>query len=165
MTDTLADDVWIILPPLLILVGIAGIVVPVLPGLVLVVLGMLVWAVTENSVTGWVLFVLALLVSASGAVLQYLVPGRRMKERGVRSSTIALAVALAVVGFFVIPVVGAVVGFVGGIWLVETGRGSSRAEAWTRTKHAVVGILQGWGIELAAALVVAGLYVVGLLLT
>ena len=159
------EDLFIVLPPLLILAGIAGVVVPVLPGMLLVVAGMLVWAVGENSATGWVLFGLAAVVAAAGAVLQYLVPGRRMREQGVRTSTLALAVALAVVGFFVIPVLGAVIGFVGGIWLVETGRGSSRAEAWARTRHAVVAILQGWGIELAAALVVGGLYVVGLLVT
>jgi uncharacterized protein YqgC (DUF456 family) len=163
--DALAGDVWIVLPPLLIAVGVVGIVIPVLPGLALVMAGMLVWAVTENSPTGWVLLALSVLVGATGFTLQYLVPGRRMKEQGVRTSTLVLAVVLAAVGFFVIPVVGAVVGFVLGVWLVETGRGSSRQEAWRRTRHAVVAILQGWGIELASALVVAGLYVVGLLLT
>ncbi len=163
--SALADDTWLVLPPLLILAGIVGIIVPVLPGLLLTVLGLLVWALTENSVTGWVVLALGLLVGLTGAVLQYLVPGRRMKRQGVRTSTLALAVLLAVVGFFVIPVVGAVVGFVLGIWLVESGRGASREEAWSRTRHAVVAILQGWGIELAAALGVAGLYVVGLLVT
>ncbi len=161
----LADDGWRVLPPLLILVGIVGIIVPVLPGLALTVLGLLVWALTESSVTGWVVFALGLAVAAAGAVLQYLVPGRRMKQQGVRTSTLVLAVLLAVVGFFVIPVVGALVGFVLGIWLLESSRGASRQEAWARTRHAVVAILQGWGIELAAALGVAGLYVVGLLVT
>ena len=161
----MAEDLYIVLPPLLILAGIAGVVVPVLPDMLLVVAGMFVWALGENSTTGWVLFGLAVLVAGAGAVLQYLVPGRRMRDQGVRSTTIALAVVLAVVGFFAIPVIGAVVGFVGGIWLVESGRGASRSEAWARTKHAVVAVLQGWGIELAAALVVGGLYVVGLLVT
>ena len=163
--DAMSEDVWIVLPPLLILVGLFGIVVPVLPGMLLIVLGMLVWALAEQSPTGWVLLVLALLVAGTGQVLQYLVPGRRMRERGVRTSTLVLAVALAIVGFFVIPVVGALVGFVGGIWLVETGRGSGRAEAWQRTRHAVVSIAQGIGIELLAGLSVAALYVLGLLLT
>lgn len=161
----MADDLYIVLPPLLILAGIAGVVVPVLPGMLLVVSGMFVWALGESSVLGWVLLGLAVLVAAVGAILQYLVPGKRMRDQGVRNSTIALAVVLAVVGFFVVPVIGAVLGFVGGIWLVESGRGAGRAEAWTRTKHAVVGVLQGWGIELAAALVIGGLYVVGLLVT
>ncbi|MBM6404009.1 DUF456 domain-containing protein [Phycicoccus sp. CSK15P-2] len=161
----MADDVWIVLPPLLIVIGLFGIVVPVLPGMLLIVFGMLVWALGEQSVTGWVLLAMALLLAGAGLVLQYLLPGRRMKERGVRTSTLVLAVGLGIVGFFVIPVVGAVVGFVGGIWLVETGRGSGRSDAWSRTKHAVVAIAQGIGIELVAGLSVAALYVVGLLVT
>ncbi len=159
------DDIWLVLPPLLILLGLVGIVVPALPGTLLVVAGMAVWAVVTHTATAWVLLVLAVLVAAAGRVLQYLVPGRRMKAQGVRTSTLALALVLAVVGFFVVPVIGALIGFVLGIWLVETGRGASRAEAWTRTKHAVVAVAQSMGIELAAALVVAGLYVLGLLLT
>ncbi|GIL34238.1 DUF456 domain-containing protein [Phycicoccus jejuensis] len=159
------DDIWLVLPPLLILLGLVGIVVPALPGTLLVVAGVAVWAVVTHTPTAWVLLTLAVLVAVAGRVLQYLVPGRRMKAQGVRTSTLALALVLAVVGFFVVPVIGALIGFVLGIWLVETGRGASRAEAWTRTKHAVVAVAQSMGIELAAALVVAGLYVLGLLLT
>ncbi|MBR7743100.1 DUF456 domain-containing protein [Phycicoccus sp. BSK3Z-2] len=159
--DDIAADVWLVLPPLLILVGLFGIVVPVLPGMLLIVAGMLTFALVEQSVLGWVLLALTVLVAGTGQVLQYLVPGRRMRERGVRTSTLVLAVALAIVGFFVIPVVGALVGFVGGIWLVETGRGAARGEAWRRTRHAVVAVAQSIGIELVAGLSIAGLYVVG----
>ena len=163
--SALADDTWLVLPPLLILAGIVGIIVPVLPGLLLTVLGLLVWALTENSVTGWVVLALGLLVGLTGAVLQYLVPGRRMKRQGVRTSTLALAVLLAVVGFFVIPVVGAVVGFVLGIWLVESGRGARGRRRGRGRGTPSSPSSRAWGIELAAALGVAGLYVVGLLVT
>ncbi|WP_205860628.1 DUF456 domain-containing protein [Phycicoccus sp. HDW14] len=105
--DALAADTWVVLPPLLIVLGLVGVVVPVLPGTLLVLAGVLVWALAEQSTTGWVVLFLSVLVAAAGRVLQYLVPGRRMKQRGVRTSTLALAVLLAVVGFFVIPVVGA----------------------------------------------------------
>ncbi|GGL22730.1 DUF456 domain-containing protein [Phycicoccus endophyticus] len=160
----MAQDAWLVLPPLLILLGLVGIVVPALPGTAFVLAGVAVWAVTTHTATAWVLLVLAVLVAAAGRVLQYLLPGQRMREAGVRTSTLVVALLLAVVGFFVVPVVGAVLGFVLGVWLVETGRGSSRGEAWVRTRHAVVAVAQSMGIELAAALVVAGLYVVGLLL-
>ena len=82
-----------------------------------------------------------------------------------RTSTLVLAVLLGVVGFFVIPVVGAVVGFVLGIFLVELGRGRDHSLAWTRTRHAVVAVAQSVGIELLAGLVVAALYGVGVLIT
>lgn len=163
--DGPVDDIWLVLPPLLIVVGLVGIVVPVLPGTLLVLAGMLAFAVGSGSALGWVLLGVSVLLAAAGTVTQYLVPGRRMKERGVRTSTLVLAVLLGVVGFFVVPVIGAVVGFVLGIWLVELGRGRDRRQAWQRTKHAVVAVVQSVGIELLAGLAIAGLYVVGLLLT
>jgi uncharacterized protein len=165
LVDPLAGDVGVIVPPLLILVGLVGIVVPVLPGLLLVLGGVLLWAGTEGSPTAWTVFALSVLVAVAGWVLQYLVPGRRMRRAGVAGSTMLLAVLLAVVGFFVVPVVGAVVGFVLGIYLVELGRSKDRAQAWGRTKHALVAVLQSVGIELIAGLVIASLYVAGLVLT
>ena len=163
--DALAGNAGVIVPSLLIVVGLLGIVVPVLPGLLLVLGGVLLWAGTDGATTAWVIFGLSVLVAAIGWTLQYLVPGQRMRRAGVSRSTLLLAVALGVVGFFVVPVVGAVLGFVLGIYLVELGRSQDRPQAWHRTKHALLAVLQGIGIELLAGLGIATLYVVGLLLT
>ena len=163
--SSLADDAGRIIPPLLVVVGLVGIVVPVLPGLLLVLAGVLLWALTDGSTTAWVVFGLSVLVAALGYVLQYTLPGRRMRERGVTGSTLALAVVFGIVGFFVIPVIGAIIGFVLGIFVVETGRTRDRAQAWERTKHALVAVLHSIGIELVAGLVIAGLYIGGLIAT
>ena len=160
-TDPLAGAVGTVVPPLLIIIGLVGIVVPVLPGLLLILGGVLVWALTEGSTLAWSVFAVSVLVTAVGYVLQYTLPGRRMRERGVSSSTMLLAMALGIVGFFVVPVVGAIIGFVLGIFVVELGRSRDHAQAWTRTKHALVAVLHSMGIELAAGLTVTVLYVVG----
>ena len=159
--ESLADGLGPVVPPLLIVIGLVGIVVPVLPGLVLVLAGVLLWALMEGSTLGWAIFAVSAVLAVAGYVLQYTLPGRRMRERGVSSSTLLLATGMGLVGFFVIPVVGAVVGFVLGIFLVELGRSHDRGQAWTRTKHALVAVLHSMGIELAAGLAVAALYVVG----
>ena len=161
--DALVGDVGGIVPPLLIVVGLVGIVVPVLPGLLLVLGGVLLWALMEGTTLAWGIFTASVVVAVAGVALQYLLPGRRMRERGVASSTLALAVLLGLVGMFVIPFVGAFVGFVLGIYLVELGRNGDRRQAWERTKHALVGVLQSVGIELVAGLGIAALYVAGLL--
>lgn len=159
--DPVSDALGTIVPPLLIVVGLVGIVVPVLPGLVLVLGGVLVWALVESSPLAWTIFAVSVVITIAGYVLQYTLPGRRMRERGVSSSTLFLAMAFGVVGFFVIPVVGAIVGFVLGIFVVELGRSRDRSQAWTRTKHALVAVLHSMGIELAAALAITALYVAG----
>ena len=160
--DALADDLGGIVPPLLILVGLVGIVVPVLPGLLLVLGGVLLWALMEGTTLAWAIFAASVVVAVAGVGLQYLVPGRRMRDRGVQTSTLALAVLCGIVGMFVIPFVGAFVGFVLGIFVVELSRSRDRGQAWVRTKHALVGVLQSVGIELVAGLAIAALYVAGL---
>lgn len=163
--DPVSSALGTVVPPLLILVGLIGIVIPILPGLVLILAGVLVWALVEGSTVAWAIFAVSVVVTVAGYVLQYTLPGRRMRERGVSSSTLLLAVALGVVGMFVMPVVGAIVGFVLGIFVVELGRSKDRALAWTRTKHALVAVLHSMGIELAAGLVMTALYVAGVVLS
>jgi uncharacterized protein len=163
--DALADDAGRIIPPLLIIAGLVGIVVPVLPGLLLVLGGVLLWAAMEGGAVAWGIFAVSALVAVAGYVLQYTLPGRRMRERGVSSSTLGLAVVFGIVGFFVVPVVGALLGFVLGIYVVESSRSRDRAQAWQRTKHALVAVLHSIGIELVAGLVIAALYVGGVIAT
>jgi uncharacterized protein YqgC (DUF456 family) len=154
---------WV--PAVLILVGMVGIVVPVVPGLLLVLAAVLLWALDTSSTLGWVVFGASALLYLAGLALQYALPGRRLREAGVRRSTLVLAVLLGVVGFFVIPVVGAAVGFVGGIYLVELGSARDRYAAWASTKAALKAVFLSMGIELLAAVAIAVTWVVGVLLS
>ena len=77
-----------VVPPLLIIVGLIGIVVPILPGLLLVLGGVLVWALVEGSPLAWTIFAVSVVITIVGYVLQYTLPGRRMRERGVSSSSL-----------------------------------------------------------------------------
>jgi uncharacterized protein YqgC (DUF456 family) len=157
------SDIWV--PAILIIVGIAGIVVPVIPGLLVAVLGVLLWAYQTGTTASWVVFGIVAVLYVTGVCLQYLVPGRRLKREGVGTGTLLLAVALGIVGFFVIPVIGGPIGFILGIYLVEHGRSRSSAQAWTRTKTALRAVLTSMGIELVAGLLIALTWVVGILLT
>lgn len=159
-----SGDVVLWVPGLLILLGIVGVVIPVIPGLLVALVGILVWALDVGSTTGWVVFAAAVLVYAAGLALQYLVPGKRLRNQGVGTGTLLLAVLGAIIGFFVIPVVGLAVGFVLVIFVVELARSQDRAVAWQRTKEALRAILTSWGIELAAGLVMALTWVGGVLL-
>lgn len=143
-------SIWI--PAALILVGLAGIVVPVLPGLVLVVVGVLVWALGTGTGLAWGVFAFSVVLYAAGVTLQVVLPGRRMKAAGVGWGTLLLAVGLGVVGMVVIPVVGAPVGFVLGIYLVELSRDRTPSAAWASTKVGVRAVVHSMGIELVTGL-------------
>ena len=146
-----------LLAGLAILVGLVGIVVPILPGTLLVAAGLLGWAVVEGEPLGWLLTGAALAVLALGAVVKYTVPGRGLKAAGVPTRTLLLGTVLGVVGFFVIPVVGLVVGFVAGIYVSEVQRLGRRA-AWPATKVALRAVGLSILIEVAAALLATALW-------
>src|SRR3954470_22561361 len=97
---------------LIMLIGLVGVVVPFLPGLSLVWAGVLLWALVRHDGAGWTVLAIATCVLVAGTVVKYVLPGRRLREAGVPWTSMLLGGALGVVGFFVVPVVGAVIGFV-----------------------------------------------------
>ena len=148
---------------LLVVVGLVGILVPVLPGPVLILTGIAVWAVPRNDAVGWAVLGVAVALVAVGAVLKYLLPGRRMRDAGVPGRTLVLGGLLGIVGFFVVPVVGLLLGFVLGVYLAELGR-VGRGRAWPSARHALTAV--GWSIliELAAGLLATAVWVGALVL-
>ncbi|GAB2878480.1 DUF456 domain-containing protein [Nocardioides pacificus] len=149
---------------LVILVGLIGIIVPVLPGTVLVLGAILVWAIDTGGPTAWIVFAVATVLLAAGTVVKYLVPGRRLKTAGVPSSTLLLGAVGAIVGFFVIPVLGLLVGFVVGIYLAELRRVGS-TDAWPATMSALKAVGVSILIELTAATAATLVWVGGVVAT
>jgi uncharacterized protein YqgC (DUF456 family) len=150
---------------LAIAVGIVGIVVPLLPGTLLVFAAIAVWAVVENNVTGWVtLGVVAALLGVT-ALIKYTWPVKRMRAADVRTLSLVAGGVLGIIGFFVIPVVGLVIGFVLGVYLAEVATRGDQRQAWASTKHAVKGVALSMGVELAGALLATVAWIVGVYLT
>jgi len=139
----------------LILVGLAGIVVPMLPGLVLVWGAVLIWALERQQTIGWVALAVATVLFALGLLAKYLVPGRRLREAGVPWWTLTAGAVLAVPGFFLIPVVGLFVGFVVGVYAAEALRLRDVSAAWPATRAALAAV--GWSvlIELGTGVLIA----------
>ncbi|HEX5860959.1 MAG TPA: DUF456 domain-containing protein [Nocardioides sp.] len=144
--------------------GLIGVVVPILPGSVLVLLAVLLWSIWLGTATGWVVFAVAAVFLLAGTVVKYAVPGRQLKDAGIPASTQWTGVALAVPGFFVIPVVGLFVGFVAGVYLAERQRLGAGA-AWPSTRSALRAVGVSILIELAAAVLAATAWVVGVMAT
>ncbi|XVV10645.1 DUF456 domain-containing protein [Actinoplanes sp. CA-131856] len=150
---------------LAIAVGIVGVVIPVLPGLLLSWAGVLLWALLGSDSGGrWVVLAVATLVALGGAAVKYLVPGKRLKSVGVPNTALLAGGVLGVIGFFVIPVIGIVIGFVLGVYLVELQR-LGHERAWPSTRHALAAAGMAMLIEFTTALAVGVIWVFGLLLT
>lgn len=148
------------------LVGIVGVVVPVLPGLVLVWAAGLAWVWLDGAgparIAVGVLLTLLLVV---GTVTKYALPARSATDAGAPRSTLLLGAVGAVVGFFVIPVVGVVVGGVGAVFLAELARLHDAPTAWRSTLLVLRAVGIGMLVELATAVLMLGTWTVAVLLT
>lgn len=151
----------LILVAIAIAIGLAGIVFPLLPGTLLIWAAIAVWAWVEHTTTAWVVLGIATVVLGAGILVKYLWPARRMKAADVSTRTLLAGAVLGVVGFFVIPVAGLLVGFVLGVYLAELAQRRDHRRAWASTVHAVKGVALSVGVELGAALVAAAAWVVG----
>src|SRR3954469_19791769 len=152
-----------VLVGLAVLVGVVGIVVPVLPGSVLILGAVLVWAIAASSGAGWVVFALVTTLLVAGGVVKYAVPGRRLKAQGVPTRSLVAGGLLGIVGFFVVPVVGLLIGFVLGVYLLELQR-LGAARAWPSTRSALGAVGLSMLIELAAGLTAAMIWLAGAVL-
>ena len=154
-----------LLAGLMIVAGLAGIVVPVLPGVLLCWGGVLVWALLGDAgPLRWGILVVATLVALVGAVVKYAWPGRNLKRSGVPNRSLLAGGLLGLVGFFVIPLLGLVIGFVLGIYLAELSRLGNPSLAWPSTVQALKAAGLSMLVELGSGLVIAGLWGAGLLL-
>jgi uncharacterized protein YqgC (DUF456 family) len=155
----------IVLVALAIAVGLAGIVVPLLPGTLLVFGAITVWAVIEDNLTAWVTLGVVAVLLAGSTLIKYLWPARRMRAADVGTGSLMAGAALGIVGFFVIPVLGLVIGFVLGIYAAELAKRRDQHLAWTSTKHAFKGVALSVGLELCGALLATATWAVGVFLT
>lgn len=153
-----------ILAGLVVLAGLVGIVVVVLPGIALQVVAVAFWAWEESTLTGWVVVSIVAALAVAASVFKYLSPGRRLRAAGIPGWVLLAAVLVGIVGLFAIPVVGAPIGFVATIYGFERAR-KGRAMAWPSTKSALRAVLTSIGIELAGGFSIAVVFFAGALLT
>jgi hypothetical protein len=144
-------------------IGLLGILVPLLPGAPLVWLAILIWATEEQSRTGWVVLAVASVAIGVTQVARFVLPGRRMQAAGVPRRSMLLGAALGLIGFFVIPVLGLVLGFLLGIYLGERHRLGDRASAVASTRTTVRAVGTSVLIELTGGLLAAGAWVTAVL--
>ncbi len=157
MTNTLVG--------LAILIGIVGTIVPILPGALLVAGAIVVWAALTGGTTAWLIAAGAVLIIAAGQLLKYLIPGKQLKASGVPNWVLFVGAAVGIVGFFVVPIIGLILGFILGVFLAEAARLKTFTDAWPTTWQAMKSA--GWSvlIEFGSTVLAASVWAGGLVAT
>lgn len=151
---------------LVMVVGLFGVLIPLLPGTALILGAGLAWAllVVEEGATRWVVVAGMAVLFVVGAVAKYALPGKRLSGQLPRS-TLLLGAAGAVVGFVLLPPLGLLLGGVAGVYVAEARRAGSGAEARRSTVRVLQAIGLGILVELTAGVLMVGTWLVGLLTT
>lgn len=150
---------------MVIAVGLVGIVLPVIPGGgFLVFAAIAVWAIVERTTVSWVTLGIAAVFFVTAEVIKYAWPVRRMRAADVGISSLVAGGVLGLIGFFVIPVIGLVIGFVAGVYLAELAARRDYRRAWVSTVHALKGVALSVGVELTGALLATITWVAGLVI-
>lgn len=145
----------LVLDGLVLLFGLVGVVLPGVPGPLLVWAGVLWWAMTEKTAVAWALLAGATAVLLLNQVLRWLLPSRSLRGAGITRGTLLLAACTAAVGFVVVPVIGAAPGFLAGLYGAERVRLGARGPAWVSTRNALRAIGFAVLVELVICLLVA----------
>lgn len=99
-------------------VGLVGVLIPVLPGILLVWLAGLAWAILDGGgVLRWSLFALMTALTITALIASVRLPAKSASQTEAPRGTLLLSATFATIGFFVIPVVGVLVGFSAGVLL------------------------------------------------
>ncbi|NEB78016.1 DUF456 domain-containing protein [Streptomyces sp. SID14478] len=136
--------------------GLCGVLVPGVPGSWLVWAGVAVWALRDPNGLAWGVLVGATVALLAAQVLRWQLPPRRLRQAGATRKLAVWAGAGALVGFCVLPVVGAIPGFIGGIYVSERLRLGGHGDAWASTRTAMRAGGSSVLAELFACLLIVG---------
>jgi len=136
---------------LVLLSGLVGLIVPVFPGLTVMWLGMLVYAVVQainDNMTwvDWFLFIVITLLMIGGNIVDNIIIAKHVRDKDVPWSSILFAFAAGIiVSLFFTPLIGMIASPVG-LFLAEWRRVKDKQTALNTTKAWMI----GWGWSFVA---------------
>lgn len=153
------ETFWLLLAIALVVIGFAGTIIPMLPGIPLIFGGFLVWGLAS----GWKDYtmqtvVILGIVTAAIWLLEYYAGAIGAKKYGASKAGVWGTVLGGIIGVFAFNIPGLVIGSFLGAVIGEVIIGRSRREAWRAGWGAFLGFLAGTAIKVIAGLVMAGLF-------
>lgn len=147
------------------LIGLVGLIVPVFPGLTVMWLGTLVYALFQNSagqMTGWdwFLFGLITVLMIGGNIVDNLIIAYKMRDKYIPWSSIIWAFVIGIVAsLFFTPLVGLVAAPLG-LFMAELNRLKDRDAAIESTKAYMVGWGWAFGARFLIGLAILGFWMI-----
>jgi uncharacterized protein YqgC (DUF456 family) len=142
-------------------VGLVGTVVPLLPGLPLIVGAAFAWVIADGADSGqWLVFGAVTVVAVVGLIVGSILPARRASAAGASRVSLLAGAIGAVAGAIFIPVVGAFIGWPLGVLAAEWLRSRDVGVAVASTRATVAGLVHGAAIQFGAGVVAVAIWVI-----
>jgi len=147
------------------IVGLLGLIVPIFPGLLIMWLGTLLYALIQNAgghMTGWkwVLFAVITLLMLTGSTADNIIIARKMRDKYIPWSSILFAFAASLVtSIFFTPLIGLIAAPVG-LFLAESRRLKNRDAAVDSTKTYMIGWSWAFGARFLIGLAMIAFWMI-----
>jgi uncharacterized protein YqgC (DUF456 family) len=120
MVDSvMAQGIISVIALVIMVVGMAGIVLPVLPGSLVIILTLLAWAISVGGTPVWVTAIIAMVFAILGWSASTVLTGRAVHREGIPRKPLFVALGCALIGLFLLPPLGLFLGFAAGLFGAE----------------------------------------------
>ena len=133
----------------LIILGLIGIVIPLIPGTFLIWLAILLHTLGNGiEILGWPNFIFITLIAIGTGTSDWWMALLGAKSGGASRRSLLFGVGGAIIGSFILPLIGTLIGYALGIIFSEY----QKAGDWDAAIKASIGGLAGWGLATAVQL-------------
>jgi uncharacterized protein len=143
------------------LFGLFGLLIPVLPGLVIIWVAALGYGIASGFGTlGWIMFIIMTLLMIAGSLIDNVLMGTQARQSGASWVSIAAALVFGIAGNFVLPVIGGLIAALLALFIAEW----IRRKNWRESLKSVRGMAWGCGwafvIRFMMGVIMIGLWLV-----
>lgn len=163
MDPTTLDVIVTVVAALLLAVAVLGTIFPILPGSALTLITVVGWAWILGSGASWTAGIIGAVLALAGMSASLILTGRTMRRERIPNAPVLVGVAGAIVGMFVIPVLGLFLGFALGLLAAEWYRRRDLRAALRSSVEAMKSMGLGMIIEFICASLAASVFAIGAL--
>ena len=157
------DVVVTVIAGILLVVAAVGTIYPVLPGSPVAIVTLIAWGWILGSAASWTAAIVGALIAAVGWSASAVLTGRKLKQHEVPKRSILVAVVGALIGMYLIPIIGVFVGFAVGLFASELVRRRDVSSALRASGEAMKATGIGILIEFCLVCVASSVWALGVI--
>jgi uncharacterized protein YqgC (DUF456 family) len=139
------------------LIGLFGLIIPILPGLVIIWIAALAYGIFAGFETlGWIMFAIITVLMILGEIAEHVLMGTLAHKEGAPWWVVLIVLPVAIAGNLVVPLLGGILAGVLALFGIEWLRSKDARKALASTRGLLVGFAWGFVTRFATGLLMIG---------